>query len=106
MTEIASGGDMDFSEFSKATKKNIIFAKHIKLVTAELFASMQMLQSRVFSAKEKEEIEAASDDVARAAVRMIDVIGMMDEGLQKAGEKHIERKRRHENDREIDKEQG
>lgn len=97
---------MDFSEFSKATKKNIIFAKHIKLVTAELFASMQALQSRVFSEQEKETIESAYDDVARAAVRMIDVIGMMDEGLSKAGEKHIERKRRQENDRKIDKEQG
>jgi hypothetical protein len=97
---------MDFIEFSKATKKNIIFAKHIKLVTAELFASMQTLQDRVFSAQEKESIESASDDVARAAVRMIDVIGMMDEGLQEAGEKHIERKRRKENDREINKKQG
>lgn len=97
---------MDFNEFSKATKKNIIFAKHIKMVAAELFASMQTLQSRVFSAPEKESIESASDDIARAAVRMIDVIGIMDEGLQKAGEKHIERKRRQENDRKIDKEQG
>lgn len=78
-------------------------AEHIIETLWDTFKALSLYRECMLKREHRMQADRAMDDVASAAIRMIDIRGELKEDIERAKSKHTDRQG---NDREIDKKQG
>lgn len=74
-------------------------AEHIIETLWQTFKALSLYRECMLKREHRIQVDHAMDDVASAAIRMIDITGELKKDIELAKSKH---KERNENDREID----
>lgn len=78
-------------------------AEYIIETLWDTFGALGIYRECMMKRECRMQVDHAMDDVASAAIRMIDITGELKKDIERAKSKH---KERYGNDREIDKKQG